>query len=164
MSRAEATAAESRTDAGTREQRRGPSTSAPERWIERLKAAVGLKSAGSIREDLAEALAADDADGGFSPEERAMLANILRLRDVRVDDVMVPRADIDAVEIGISLGDLLARLPEVRPLAHAGLSRDARRPGRLRPHQGPHGPRHRGRAMRAGAGRQRRRIAGRVST
>ena len=37
-----------------------------------------------------------------------MLANILRLREVRVDDVMVPRADIDAVEIDISLGDLLA--------------------------------------------------------
>ena len=36
--------------------------------------------------------------GGFSPEERAMIANILRLREVRVDDVMVPRADIEAVE------------------------------------------------------------------
>jgi CBS domain containing-hemolysin-like protein len=37
-----------------------------------------------------------------------MLANILRLREVRVDDVMVPRADIEAVEIGIALGELLA--------------------------------------------------------
>ena len=28
-----------------------------------------------------------------------MLNNILRLREVRVEDVMVPRADIEAVEI-----------------------------------------------------------------
>ena len=41
-----------------------------------------------------------------------MLANILRLREVRVDDVMVPRADIDAVEIDITLGDLLAEFRE----------------------------------------------------
>jgi CBS domain containing-hemolysin-like protein len=37
-----------------------------------------------------------------------MLNNILRLREVRVEDVMVPRADIEAVEITTTLGDLLA--------------------------------------------------------
>ena len=36
-----------------------------------------------------------------------MLNNILRLREVRVEDVMVPRADIEAVEINTTLGDLL---------------------------------------------------------
>jgi len=81
---------------------------APERWLERLKAAVGLRSSGSIREDIAEAIRTEDADGGLSPEERAMFANILGLRDTRVDDVMVPRADIDAVEIGVTLDELLA--------------------------------------------------------
>jgi CBS domain containing-hemolysin-like protein len=80
---------------------------APESWIDRLKAAVGLRPA-SIREDLADALAANDVAAGFSPEERAMLSNILRLREVRVDDVMVPRADIHAVDIGTSLGELLS--------------------------------------------------------
>jgi len=85
-----------------------PPAVSPERWLGRLKAAVGLKPSATIREDLADALAAEDeSGGGFSAEERAMLANILRLRDVRVDDIMVPRADIDAVEIGASLGDLL---------------------------------------------------------
>ncbi|KAB2854420.1 MAG: CBS domain-containing protein, partial [Bauldia sp.] len=79
----------------------------PERWLERLKAAVGLKPSPTIRDDLADALAAEDSGGGFSAEERAMLSNILRLRDVRIDDIMVPRADIDSVEIGTSLGDLL---------------------------------------------------------
>ena len=79
-----------------------------ENWLDKLRAAFGLKASGSIREDLADALAAGDVSGGFTPEERAMLANILRLREVRVDDVMVPRADIEAVEIGIALGELLA--------------------------------------------------------
>jgi len=77
-------------------------------WLDKLRAAFGLKASGSIREDLADALAAGDVSGGFTPEERAMLANILRLREVRVDDVMVPRADIEAVEIGITLGELLS--------------------------------------------------------
>ena len=43
----------------------------------------------------------------FSPGERAMLHNILRLREVRVEDVMVPRADVEAVEITTRLGDLM---------------------------------------------------------
>jgi CBS domain containing-hemolysin-like protein len=36
-----------------------------------------------------------------------MLNNILRLREVRVEDVMVPRADIEGVEIGTRLGELM---------------------------------------------------------
>ncbi len=83
-----------------------------ENWLDRLRAAIGLKGPGSIREDLAIALADEDVAAGFSPEERAMLANILRLRDVRVDDVMVPRADIEAVDINVSLGDLFARFQD----------------------------------------------------
>jgi len=83
-----------------------------ERWLDRLKAALGLKAPASIREDLAEALADDEVAGAFTPEERAMLSNILRLREVRVDDVMVPRADIDAVDIGTAVGDLLVKFRE----------------------------------------------------
>jgi CBS domain containing-hemolysin-like protein len=83
-----------------------------ETWLDRLKAALGLKAAGSIREDLAEALADDEVASAFTPEERAMLSNILRLREVRVDDVMVPRADIYAVDIATSVGDLLLEFRE----------------------------------------------------
>ncbi|SJM28842.1 hemolysin family protein [Mesorhizobium delmotii] len=62
----------------------------------------------SLREEIADALAETASDpGSFSPGERAMLNNILRLREVRVEDVMVPRADIEAVEITTNLGDLL---------------------------------------------------------
>lgn len=64
--------------------------------------------AGSMRENLQDALAAhSDSDQTISADERAMLHNILRLQGMRVDDVMVPRAEIEAVEIDITLGELL---------------------------------------------------------
>ncbi|KQT84177.1 hemolysin family protein [Aurantimonas sp. Leaf443] len=60
------------------------------------------------REDLTQALSEPEAgEGAFSPEERAMLNNILRLREVRVEDIMIPRADIKAVEASATLGELL---------------------------------------------------------
>ena len=77
-------------------------------WFDRLKAAIGLKVQGTVRQEIAEVLDMDRSADGFSVEERAMLTNILRLHEVRVDDVMVPRADIDAVDVGISLAEVLA--------------------------------------------------------
>ncbi|HEV7415484.1 HlyC/CorC family transporter [Tianweitania sediminis] len=69
----------------------------------------------SLREDLTDALAETEdetGDAAFTPLERAMLNNVLSLRDVRVEDVMVPRADIDGVDITTSLGDLLRAFQE----------------------------------------------------
>ena len=81
-------------------------------WLARL---FGIRKRGvsSLRADLADALSGD-ATGlhAFSDEEKLMLNNILRLRDVRVEDLMVPRADIEAVEINISLGELLKLFEE----------------------------------------------------
>lgn len=66
-----------------------------------------------LRENIADALLTDsDIGAAFSPEERAMLQNILHFREVRVEDVMVPRADIEAVEQNISVRDLLIFLEE----------------------------------------------------
>ena len=67
----------------------------------------------SIRDDLADALSSN-ARGlhAFSAEEKQMLNNILRLQDIRVEDLMVPRADIEAVEINIALGELLKLFEE----------------------------------------------------
>ncbi|MEM8540754.1 MAG: hemolysin family protein [Pseudomonadota bacterium] len=63
---------------------------------------------GSVRENLQDALAAHSAsDETISPEERAMLHNILRLQGMRVDDVMVPRAEIESVDLKTTLGELL---------------------------------------------------------
>jgi CBS domain containing-hemolysin-like protein len=62
----------------------------------------------SLREDLADALSEGSHHSHvFSTEEKAMLNNILLLQDIRVEDLMIPRADIEAVEINTSLGDLL---------------------------------------------------------
>jgi len=43
----------------------------------------------------------------LAPTERVMLANLLRFGELRVGDVMVPRADIVGVEHGIGLDDLV---------------------------------------------------------
>jgi CBS domain containing-hemolysin-like protein len=76
-------------------------------WLDRLKALVGLRPA-SLRTDLAEQLAeSDTAKDEFSPTERTMLRNILGLRERRIDDLMVPRADIVAVQKDIPIGELL---------------------------------------------------------
>jgi CBS domain containing-hemolysin-like protein len=75
--------------------------------FDRLLALVGLRQPASIRNDLQDALSENAADADFSPQERAMLQNVLALRTRRVDDVMVPRADIVAVPLDIQLGDLL---------------------------------------------------------
>ena len=47
-------------------------------------------------------------DQPIDPEERLMLMNILNLSELQVDDVMVPRADIIAVEEGSCLDDILS--------------------------------------------------------
>ena len=65
-------------------------------------------------------------DTGFSPQERTMLRNILGLRERRVEDVMVPRADIVAVQQDISLGELIKVFEQRRPFASRRLQRHAR--------------------------------------
>ena len=47
-------------------------------------------------------------DQPIDPEERLMLMNILKLSELRVDDVMVPRADIVAVEQQSTLEEVLS--------------------------------------------------------
>ena len=75
--------------------------------IERLRGLFGMGSA-SVRDDIEDALEGADTNADFTPQERAILKNVLGLHDVRVADVMVPRADIISVSIEATLGDLLA--------------------------------------------------------
>lgn len=66
------------------------------------------KNGATIREDLEDALSEGQGIAeGFSLEERAMLTSILRLKDIRVVDLMVPRADIIAITEDITLAELL---------------------------------------------------------
>jgi CBS domain containing-hemolysin-like protein len=81
---------------------------APESWLDRIRQAVGLKPSGSLRDDIEDALDAGEEDDTFSAEERRMLRNILKLREVRVDDVMIPRADILALDVDETIGEAIA--------------------------------------------------------
>jgi CBS domain containing-hemolysin-like protein len=79
-----------------------------ENWLVRaFRALFGWKP-GSMRADLKDVLEEMPPDqSGFSPEESRMLRNILGLRERRVGDVMVPRADIVAVQQDIQIGELV---------------------------------------------------------
>ncbi len=76
-------------------------------WYDRVLTRLGLKPRESIRHDLEDALDEAVEDTDFSPQERAMLKNVLSFHRIRVEDVMVPRADIVAVAADTNLGDLL---------------------------------------------------------
>lgn len=77
------------------------------RLMERLRAMLRLGGA-STRDDIEDALEAPAGEGEFSPKERAMLKNVLGLHEIRIADIMVPRADIVAVGIDAQLGDVLS--------------------------------------------------------
>jgi CBS domain containing-hemolysin-like protein len=77
----------------------------PSGLLERVRALFGLAPA-SAREDIEDALE-ESASEEFTPEERAILRNVLALHDVRVADVMVPRADIIAIALNTPLRDVL---------------------------------------------------------
>jgi CBS domain containing-hemolysin-like protein len=78
-----------------------------EPWFERLIGKFGLRSRDSIRTDLEGVLESTAESEGFSAQERAMLKNVLRFHRTRVQDAMVPRADIVAVSGETTLGELL---------------------------------------------------------
>ncbi|HXW19758.1 MAG TPA: CBS domain-containing protein, partial [Roseiarcus sp.] len=75
--------------------------------FDRLRGLFGLEPV-SVRDDIEDALDGAGPDADFSPQERAILKNVLALHDVRVEDVMVPRADVVAVQIDAPLSELLA--------------------------------------------------------
>ena len=69
----------------------------------------------SVRDSIAELVeeaAAEAATPGGAPEldrqERALIANVLRLRGTTADDVMVPRPDIVAIEVSATLDEAVA--------------------------------------------------------
>ena len=82
-------------------------------FIERIKNRLRALLRGKVAEDSLRAAIEDlmeesaDEAATIPSDEKALIANVLNLRDVTVDDVMVPRADIVAVEIGISLDELV---------------------------------------------------------
>ncbi|MEL6921681.1 MAG: hemolysin family protein [Pseudomonadota bacterium] len=82
-------------------------------FIQRLVFLFRPQSNVSARDNLRDALAIEHpGDQTISDGERAMLANILRLREVKVADVMVPRGDIQAVDHTTTLEEVLKLFEE----------------------------------------------------
>lgn len=94
------------SDAPTRSPRPEQERRSVLRWLaQRFRG----KSASDLRDDLADVLADENETGisGFSAGEREMLSNILGFREVRVEDVMIPRADVLGVDVDTTLAELL---------------------------------------------------------
>ena len=86
-------------------------------WLATLRATIGLQGP-TLRQTIEDALKSDTDDAGaFSNEERQMLRRLLRYGALRVEDVMVPRADIVAVDEAENVGAVLQQFVD------AGVSR-----------------------------------------
>jgi CBS domain containing-hemolysin-like protein len=82
----------------------------------RLASAVkGFRRESQIHESLEEVIEESDRETqDLSSQERLMLANLLRFGEISIADVMVPRADIVAVEEKTSLAELVALFREAQ--------------------------------------------------
>lgn len=75
------------------------------KWV---KALFSSRNDNTLKEALEEVIKEHESEGEnqLSSEEKDILRNMLSVGDVTVSDVMVPRSDIIAVEMGIPLEDL----------------------------------------------------------
>jgi magnesium and cobalt transporter len=79
-------------------------------WLQRMAANLGFAVTLSLRETLESAISETSAeeDKSLSPQERAMLLNVLGFGETRVSEVMIPRADIEAIEDNRPISALFA--------------------------------------------------------
>ncbi|MFN3230794.1 MAG: hemolysin family protein [Alphaproteobacteria bacterium] len=67
----------------------------------------------TLRESLEDVIEEHSDDTSqLTAEERIMLMNIINLRELEIDDVMVPRADIVAVDMSLSFDELMTAFKE----------------------------------------------------
>lgn len=87
-------------------------------WLAALRGRLGLTGSPTLRDTLEAALKGEaSGNSAFSVEEREMLLRILSFGALRVEDVMVPRADIIALDESSTIAQLLLAFEE------AGVSR-----------------------------------------
>lgn len=86
-------------------------------WLQVLRHKLGLSGPQTLRDTLEGVLKAPDTNAAFSDAERGMLSRLLRFGGSRVDDIMVPRADITALDETEPISELLKTFIE------AGVSR-----------------------------------------
>jgi magnesium and cobalt transporter len=79
-----------------------------------FKAKIGAKNDVSLKETIEEIIEEHEgeADDRLEPEERVMLHNVLSFGDTKVSDIMVPRTDISAVPVDVTLAELKAHILE----------------------------------------------------
>jgi CBS domain containing-hemolysin-like protein len=83
------------------------SDSAFSRWAASLVTALRGREP-SLRESLEDVIEEHGDDtGDLTREERVMLLNIVSLRELKISDVMVPRADIVAIDIAMSFDEMV---------------------------------------------------------
>ena len=90
-----------------------PETKKAPNFLNRLRRR--LQGSKDLREDLEsviESHAEGSGDGGMAADARTMLGNLVNFQDLRVSDLMVPRADIVGIEEGETLRALLDRFVE----------------------------------------------------
>jgi magnesium and cobalt transporter len=99
-----------------------PMSSAIQRLLGRLR-----NTEQSVRDSIAElvqeagseaALGAAGDPVGLDVHERALIANVLRLREITADDVMVPRPDIVAMRANVTLAEAI---DQIRAEGHSRL-------------------------------------------
>ena len=87
-------------------------------WLQSLRSRLGMSGQQTLRDTIEYALRDEDQTAqAFSAEERAMLLRLLRFGASRVEDIMVPRADIIAIGENEPIHELL------RLFEDAGVSR-----------------------------------------
>ncbi len=93
----------------------GNGTTSPSRlrrvrnWIKNLRPSEAEEQVRETIEELIEERV-ESTEAPIDAHERRLLTNILRLREVTAQDVMVPRADILAVDLGISREELVSMM------------------------------------------------------
>jgi CBS domain containing-hemolysin-like protein len=88
----------------------------PSLW-QRLWAALTGRDAETtaIRESLEEVIEESDRESSsLSPQERVMLGNLLEFGELKLRDIMVPRAEIIAVDETVGLADLMKLFHEAQ--------------------------------------------------
>jgi magnesium and cobalt transporter len=86
-------------------------------FLDRVRNLMSRRTETGVRESIAElvqqsanATVVEGEQPGLDRQERALIANVLRLRGTTADDVMVPRADIVAMPVDVSLEQALEQI------------------------------------------------------
>ena len=78
-------------------------------WRGLMRGILRPRAGDELRETIDQIIEThDDAPARVSPQERVLLANLLKFRTLTAEDVSMPRADIVAVEAAVTLDELVS--------------------------------------------------------